>query len=189
MDWRAPTSTARALAKAAGAGNRTWHAYLSASASGNQPAVNARDRIGKGPWSNAKGVRIAQDVDDLHSDKNNLTRETQLTEKGENPPRHDILTGSQLDGRAYPRAQTGRARIGRAAATGRAGLAITTAGVEARIRPRGIPRTIPRAAARTTCEAPAATACSTASPRIDASGFGLRASGFESEPAGCHRRP
>ena len=92
----------QALAKAAGAGNRTWHAYLSAGASGTQPAVNARDRIGMGPWFNAKGVRIAQSVDDLHSDKNNLTRETQLTEKGDNPPRHDILTGSQLDGRAYP---------------------------------------------------------------------------------------
>jgi hypothetical protein len=91
----------QALAKAAGAGNRTWRAYLSAAASGGQPVVNARDRIGTGPWVNAKGVRIAQNVDDLHSDKNNLTRETQLTEKGENPPRHDILTGSQLDGRAY----------------------------------------------------------------------------------------
>ena len=90
------------LAKAAGAGSRTWRAYLSASAAGNQPAVNARDRIGTGPWSNAKGVRIAQNVDDLHSDGNNLTRDTQLTEKGENAPRHDILTGSQLDGRAYP---------------------------------------------------------------------------------------
>lgn len=90
------------LAQAAGAGGRTWRAYLSASASGTQPAVNARDRIGRGPWSNAKGVRIAQNVDDLHSDSNTLTRETQLTEKGENPARHDILTGSQLDGRAYP---------------------------------------------------------------------------------------
>ncbi len=90
------------LAEAVGAGTRTWRAYLSASASGNQPALNARDRIGRGPWSNVKGVRIAQDVDNLHSDSNNLTRQTQLTEKGENPPRHDILTGSQLDGRAYP---------------------------------------------------------------------------------------
>jgi len=90
------------LAQAVGVGDRTWRAYLSASASGNQPAINARDRIGRGPWSNVKGVRIAQNVDDLHSDSNNLTRQTQLTEKGENPPRHDILTGSQLDGRAYP---------------------------------------------------------------------------------------
>src|SRR4051795_7172813 len=57
----------QALAKAAGAGNRTWHAYLSASASGGQKAVNARDRIGKGPWYNAKGVEVAKDVNDLHS--------------------------------------------------------------------------------------------------------------------------
>jgi hypothetical protein len=90
------------LAKAAGAaGNRTWRAYLSTSAG------NARDRIGKGPWYNSKGVMIAKDVDDLHSDKNNLTKETQLNEKGavvngrgDNPNMHDILTGSGLDGRA-----------------------------------------------------------------------------------------
>jgi hypothetical protein len=96
------------LAAAAGAGSKTWRAYLSTSASGDQKAVNARDRIGKGPWYNAKGVRIAQDVDELHSDKNNLTKETQLTEKGEivngrgdTPNKHDILTGSQLDGTAF----------------------------------------------------------------------------------------
>ncbi len=95
------------LAAAAGAGNRTWHAYLSATASGGQPAVNARDRIGEGPWYNAKGVRVAENVADLHSDKNNLGKQTSLTEKGEvvngrgdNPNRHDILTGSQLDGTA-----------------------------------------------------------------------------------------
>jgi len=90
------------LAKQAGAaGNRTWRAYLSTQAG------NARDRIGKGPWYNAKGVMIAKDVDDLHSDKNNLTKEPQLTEKGtivngrgDNPNMHDILTGSGLDGRA-----------------------------------------------------------------------------------------
>jgi hypothetical protein len=95
------------LAAAAGAGNRTWHAYLSTSASGGQSAVNARDRIGQGPWYNAKGVRIAENVADLHGDKNNLTKQTALTEKGEvvngrgdQPNRHDILTGSQLDGTA-----------------------------------------------------------------------------------------
>jgi len=93
------------LAKAAGAGNRTWHAYLSASGS---PAVNARDRIGKGPWYNAKGVMVAKDVQDLHSDNNNLKKETSISEKGEvlngrgdTPNQHDILTGSQLDGAAY----------------------------------------------------------------------------------------
>jgi hypothetical protein len=99
----------QSLAAAAGAGSRTWRAYLSASAVGNEPAVNARDRIGKGPWHNAKGVEIASSVDDLHSDKNKLTKETQLTEKGEvvkgrgdTPNRHDILTGSQADGTAFP---------------------------------------------------------------------------------------
>jgi hypothetical protein len=97
------------LAAAVKAGNRTWHAYLSTSALGGQPAVNARDRIGKGPWHNAKGERIAENLDELHSDTNNLTKQTQLTEKGEvvngrgdKPNRHDILTGSQLDGTAFP---------------------------------------------------------------------------------------
>jgi hypothetical protein len=105
----------QALATAAGAGSKTWHAYLSASASGGQPAVNARDRIGSGPWFNAKGARIAQNVADLHGDTaeqarlgNNINRTTALSEKGEpikgvgdTPNQHDILTGSQTDGRAY----------------------------------------------------------------------------------------
>ena len=96
------------LAKAAGAGNRTWRAYLSASESGGKPAVNAKDRIGKGPWYNAKGVMVAKDVDDLHSDSNNLKKDTSLSEKGEvlngrgdTPNQHDILTGSQLNGTAH----------------------------------------------------------------------------------------
>ena len=96
------------LAAAVGLGNRTWRAYLSTSASGDQPAIHARDRIGDGPWYDSKGVRIAENVADLHSDNNNLTKETQLNEKGEvvngrgdTPNRHDILTGSQLDGRAF----------------------------------------------------------------------------------------
>ena len=93
------------LAAAAGAGNRTWRAYLSAAAAAGQPAVNAKDRIGKGPWMNVKGAVIAKSVDDLHSDKNNLTKATALTEKGtvvngvgDTPNQHDILTGSQADG-------------------------------------------------------------------------------------------
>ena len=93
------------LAAAAGSGNRTWRAYLSAAASGNQQAVNARDRIGTGPWTNAKGVVIAKSVADLHSDANNLKKDTALTEKGtvvngvgDTPNQHDILTGSQPDG-------------------------------------------------------------------------------------------
>ena len=103
------------LGAAAGQGSKTWHAYLSAAAAGGQPAVNARDRIGAGPWYNAKGARIAQSVADLHGDTvevaqkgNNLTKTTALTEKGETvngvgdtPNRHDILTGSQTDGRAF----------------------------------------------------------------------------------------
>jgi hypothetical protein len=95
------------LAKAAGAGNRTWRAYLSSSAADGKPAVNAKDRIGKGPWYNAKGVLVANDVADLHSDNNKLGKENSLTEKGEvvngrgdKPNQHDILTGSNLDGTA-----------------------------------------------------------------------------------------
>ncbi len=103
------------LAAAAGAGAKTWHAYLSTSASGGQAAVNARDRIGSGPWYSAKGGRIAQNVGDLHGDTidqarlgNNINKTTALSEKGEpingvgdTPNRHDMLTGSQPDGRAY----------------------------------------------------------------------------------------
>ena len=94
------------LAQSVGAGGKTWHAYLSTQGDG---AVNARDRIGKGPWQNAKGVVVATGVDDLHSANNKLTKETNLSEKGEvingrgdTPNRHDILTGSQADGRAFP---------------------------------------------------------------------------------------
>jgi len=119
------------LAAAAGAGNRTWHAYLSTQARPGEPAINARDRIGSGPWYNAKGAMIAQGLDDLHGDTmeqarlgNNVTKLSALTEKGEivpglndnpdpadrtwayasthpNSNRHEMLTGSQTDGRAY----------------------------------------------------------------------------------------
>jgi hypothetical protein len=95
----------QARAAAAGAGNRTWHAYLSAGAADGQPAVNARDRIGRGPWVNAKGVQVASSVVDLHSDANKLGKENSLTEKGavvngrgDTPNTHDILTGSNADG-------------------------------------------------------------------------------------------
>jgi hypothetical protein len=94
------------LAEAAGVRGKTWHAYLSQQAVGGKPAVNARDRIGKGPWKNAKGVVVATSVDDLHSDANKLSKENSLTEKGamvngrgDTPNTHDILTGSTLDGR------------------------------------------------------------------------------------------
>ena len=94
----------RSLAEAAGAGGKTWRAYLSTQGPG---AVNARDRIGAGPWVNAKGVVIAKDPAELH-DANNLTKQTALTEKGavvngrgDTPNMHDILTGSKPDGTAF----------------------------------------------------------------------------------------
>jgi len=94
------------LASAVGAGSRTWRAYLSSVDNGK--SVNAKDRIGAGPWANAKGVQIAASVAELHGDTNKLTKETQLTEKGDvvngrgdTPNTHDILTGSQLDGTAF----------------------------------------------------------------------------------------
>lgn len=101
-------ATCQKLAAAAGAGGKTWRAYLSTTA-GAQPAANARDRIGRGPWQNAKGVTVAENVDDLHGANNKLGKENSLTEKGtsvngrgDNPNTHDILTGSGLDGRALP---------------------------------------------------------------------------------------
>ena len=100
----------RRLAAAVGAGDRTWRAYLSTSAAGAQAAVNARDRIGNGPWYNAKQVLVARTLAELHADASGLTKETALTERGEvltgvgdTPPvRHDILTGSRPDGTAFP---------------------------------------------------------------------------------------
>jgi len=96
------------LAQAAGANGRTWHAYLSTQAADGKASINARDRIGKGPWQNAKGTVIAKDVDELHG-ANNLTKQTALTEKGEvvngrgdTPNRHDALTGTMPDGKAFP---------------------------------------------------------------------------------------
>ncbi len=93
------------LAYAVGAGDLTWHAYLSTT---GMDGVNARDRIGTGPWFNHGGVQIAADLDELHGEDNNLTKETILTEKGEmvngrgdSPNMHDIITGSQLDGTAF----------------------------------------------------------------------------------------
>lgn len=92
----------QALAAKAGAGNRTWRAYLSTS----MPDMHARDRIGKGPWQNVKGVVIAANVDELHTDKANINNDTALDEQGRQinpqgaPNRHDILTGSTPDGRA-----------------------------------------------------------------------------------------
>ena len=101
----------QALAQAVGAGGHTWRAYLSTQAVGGAQAVNARDRIGRGPWQNTKGVVIAKDVEELHAD-NNINKQTALSEKGEiingrgdKPNRHDILTGATPDGRAFPPAE------------------------------------------------------------------------------------
>ena len=104
----------QALAKAAGAGDRTWRAYLSTQApSLSDPNfVNARDRIGTGPWQNAKGDVIARNVEELHSAASNLNKDTALDEKGQRvnnrtdkPSKHDMLTGSRPDGTAFPGAQ------------------------------------------------------------------------------------
>ncbi len=103
------------LAAATGAGNHTWHAYLSQTepATGREPAINARDRIGPGPWYNAKGVMIAANVADLHGDnqrdRNNLQKTTALDEhgnmvkgEGDMPNQHAVMTGSDSGGRAFP---------------------------------------------------------------------------------------
>ena len=97
------------LAQAAGAGSKTWRAYLSTQTVGDARAVNARDRIGHGPWQNFKGEIVAQNVDDLHGDNNKLGIQTSLTERGTmvpgvgfTPNYHDVLTGTQPDGRAFP---------------------------------------------------------------------------------------
>ena len=94
------------LATAAGASAKTWRAYLSTQ---GPAAVGAKDRIGKGPWQNAKGAVVAKDVADLHGASNNLNKQTALTEKGggvkgrgDQPNEHDILTGTQADGTAFP---------------------------------------------------------------------------------------
>jgi hypothetical protein len=103
------------LAAAVGAGDKKWHAYLSTQTVDGKPAINARDRIGAGPWFNAKGATVAKDVADLHGDNleaarrgNNLSHTTAITEKkeaikgaGDTPNQHDIITGSQLDGTAF----------------------------------------------------------------------------------------
>ena len=96
------------LARAVGAGNRTWRAYLSTTSTATAPGVNAIDRIGRGPWQNAKGDVIATDIENLHG-RNNITKQTNLTEKGavvngrgDTPNMHDVLTGSQANGLAFP---------------------------------------------------------------------------------------
>lgn len=105
------------LAAQVGADGKTWRAYLSAAAEGNQADIHARDRIGTGPWFNYNGLQIAANVDDLHSDNNQLTKENSLTELGtmvngvgDQPNMHDIITGSTADGRLAPAVPTAPAR-------------------------------------------------------------------------------
>ncbi len=124
----------QSLAKAAGVGDRTWRAYLSTQSSSlaDPKAVNARDRIGTGPWHNAKGVSIASNVDELHSAKNNLNKETALDEKGqvvngrtEKPVKHDMLTGSRPDGTAFPSMPFADMTCGNWTKSGKDGSAMT----------------------------------------------------------------
>ena len=106
---RAPTSIARPWRQRHGAGGKTWRAYLSTQEAAGKPAINARDRIGNGPWQNFKGTVVATSVDDLHSDNNKLSVDNSLSERGFiipgvgfAPNRHDVLTGSTQEGRAFP---------------------------------------------------------------------------------------
>ena len=122
------------LAQAVGAGNHVWHAYLSTQASKltDTDFVNARDRIGTGPWQNAKGEVIARSVDELHSSASNLNKTTALTEKGEaingrgdTPNTHDMLTGSRPDGTAFPGAPFADMTCGNWTKSGPDGSAMT----------------------------------------------------------------
>jgi len=124
----------QSLAQAVGAGDRTWRAYLSTQAPklADPSAVNARDRIGSGPWHNAKGVLIARNVEELHSTASNLNKETALDERGqmvngrtEKPSKHDILTGSRPDGTAFPGAPFPDMTCGNWTKSGKDGAAMT----------------------------------------------------------------
>jgi hypothetical protein len=117
----------QALATAEGAGDHTWRAYLSASAADGQLAVNARDRIGTGPWYNAEGLLIASSLEALHGEKSRIGKETAVTERldpvngvGDTPNMHDILTGSRPDGTAFPAGEDLTCRNWTSSAEGRA---------------------------------------------------------------------
>lgn len=124
----------QSLAKAAGAGEREWRAYLSTQGPAwNQPGeIDARSRIGTGPWRNAQGVVIARDVDDLHSAANNINKDTGLDENGkrvnnrtDKPSKHDILTGSRVDGTAFSGAPSTDMTCGNWTRGGKEGAAMT----------------------------------------------------------------
>src|SRR6476646_6376802 len=158
------------LAQAAGAGAKTWRAYLSTQAADGKPAVNARDRIGKGPWQNAKGAVVAKDVAELHG-TNGLTKQTALSEKGDvingrgdTPNRHDVLTGSQPDGSAFAAGEDRTCKNWTSSTQGSATMTPRNHGTA------HTPRAVRMAAARRpTSRAPAATACSIASRRTKVS--------------------
>ena len=148
-------ASCQSLASAAGAGGKSWHAYLSAQAIDGHPAVNARDRIGSGPWFNAKGVQIAATVAELHGE-NHLTKETQLTERAgmvngrsDKPVQHDILTGSQLDGTTFSLGEDHTCKNWTSHSDGSAPKsAITIALAEAQIQPHGTTPTVHAVAVR-----------------------------------------
>ena len=166
----------QSLAAAAGAGGKTWHAYLSTQAAGSTAAVNAKDRIGKGPWQNAKGVVVAKDVAELHGN-NNLTKQTALTEKG------DVVNGRgdtaeqarHSDGHPSPTARRSPRARTRPAATGRkaerdprsSGTRIARDSTRPRRRFRGIRRTRRQGAAIRRWYRPEAPGFSIASRRTD----------------------
>src|SRR5215475_8257741 len=160
------------LAATAGAGNKTWHAYLSSPETPTAKAINARDRIGNGPWQNAKGVVIAQNVADLHSANNKLSRDTALTERGTivggvgyTPVWHDALTGSDREGRAFPGNINMTCNNWTSSELAKRCSAIPTAPASPTMttRTRGIPRISRAVAARPTLPPQAATGCSTVS--------------------------
>ncbi len=168
------------LAQAAGSTGKTWKAYLSTQGDG---AVNARDRIGKGPWTNAKGEVVAKSIDDLHSAGNNLTKQTALSEKGEvingrgdTPNRHDALTGSTEEGRAFPVGEDRTCKNWSSSTQGAAMLGhIDRQGLRDDAPSKSWNSSHPsrgpggRLLAERPERAPAATACSTALPRTELS--------------------
>ena len=137
----------QALAQAAGATGKTWRAYLSTQGVGGATAINARDRIGRGPWQNAKGVVIAKDLAELHGN-NAITKQSALTEagamvngRGDTPNTHDMLTGSQPDGTAFAGARTRHAATGPRAARKARRCSVITTGWERATIPRRNPGT------------------------------------------------
>jgi hypothetical protein len=159
------------LAESVGGGGKTWRAYLSTSGADGSASVNARDRIGTGPWSSANGVQVASDVADLHSDTNKLSIENSISEsgdvingRGDTPNRHDILTGSNLDGTAFSDDHDHTCRDWTySESDGSAQVVIMTARVAVLIQPPGTMHIARAAAVRATCGAQAVLGCITVS--------------------------